>query len=1048
MAKTGNPRSLLQPLMSNISGAGGCMVSLPRESMELEQILKIGLILFFLWSSSCLPVASVVDATGAIQFRNDTDHLSLLAFKDQITHDPLNALSSWNDTIQFCNWKGVTCSWKHKQRVVVLDLGSLGLGGSLSPSIGNLTFLHRLNLGGNSFFSEIPLELGRLRRLKNLNLSFNSFQGGIPSNLTYCSELRILGLSNNQLTGKIPVEITSLTKLGELYLGSNTLIGVIPTSIGNLSSLTRLSFGYNHLGGSIPDDIGRLTTLELFDATDNGLTGRIPSKLYNISSLQEFSVAANKLQGSISFDMGIKLPSLQELHLGGNQFYGPIPITLANASRLKLIDIPDNHFSGGVPSELGRLRGLYHLNLETNQLEAGDANGWEFLDSLTNCSELQVLSLHDNMLRGMLPNSVVNLSSQLQVLLLDENYISGRIPNGIENLANLYWFTFHHNLFTGAIPESIGKLARLQKLYLSSNRFTGQIPISLGNLTLLTELHLYQNYLQGPISPSLGKLQHLSKLDLSANHLTGTIPKEILSIPALSLYLDLSDNSLVGSLPAEVGRLKNLPALDISGNMLSGNIPSTLGDCEMLLYLYLDNNFFQGTIPQYLSNARGLQELDLSDNNLTGPIPTFLEDLKQLQMLNLSFNHLEGEVPVKGVFKNATQVSIKGNRRLCGGVPELHLPACPEKSYKKRKWPLLLKIVIPIAGAVLCMILLFSFFILLRKRKSKVNAPIVPPLEHQFLRVSYTDLIRATDGFSSTNLIGRGGYGSVYKGILSPHQTIVAVKVFNLQNHGASKSFLAECEVLRSARHRNLVKVMTCCSMIDFRGHDFKALVFEFIPNGNLEKWLHPELDRRHHMESLSLLQRLNIAIDVADAVDYLHNNCQPSIVHCDLKPSNILIDNEMIAHVGDFGLARFMSKATTISLADKSSSIRIKGTLGYIAPEYGASGQVSTSGDVYSYGILLFEMLTGKSPVDDMFKDDLSLRKFVEMAFPETVMAIVDPLMPLVEDESKTRECLISMIRIGLSCSNGSVKERLNISNVATTMHAIRDAYLGTRVH
>lgn len=115
---------------------------------------------------------------------------------------------------------------------------------------------------------------------------------------------------------------------------------------------------------------------------------------------------------------------------------------------------------------------------------------------------------------------------------------------------------------------------------------------------------------------------------------------------------------------------------------------------------------------------------------------------------------------------------------------------------------------------------------------------------------------------------------------------------------------------------------------------------------------------------------------------------------------------------------------------------------------EYGASGQVSTSGDVYSYGILLLEMLTGKSPLDNMFKDGLSLRKFVEIAFPERVMAIMDPLMPLAEDESKTRECLISMARIGLSCSNGSARERLNISDVATTMHAIRDAYLGTRVH
>ncbi|XP_010910283.2 uncharacterized protein [Elaeis guineensis] len=1024
------------------------MVFLPRESMELEQILKMGLILFFLWSSSCLLVPSMVDATGAIRFGNDTDYLSLLAFKDQITRDPLNALRSWNNTIQFCNWKGVTCSRKHKQRVVSLDLSSWGLEGYLSPSIGNLTFLHRLSLGNNGFFSEIPLELGRLRQLKNLNLSFNSFQGEIPSNLTYCTELKILALNDNQLTGKIPVEITSLMKLVELYLGRNTLTGVIPPSIGNLSSLAWLSLLFNHLGGSIPDDIGRLTTLELFQASANGLTGTIPSKLYNISSLQDFYVAQNKLHGSIPSNIGIAFPSFVSLALGGNQFDGPIPTTLGNASVLEYIDISDNNFSGRVPSELGRLPRLYHLNVEENHLEAGDAKGWEFLDSLTNCSRLTVLALDYNMLEGMLPNSIVNLSSQLQVLLLDENHISGRIPHGIENLANLYFLTFSQNLFTGAIPESIGKLARLEKLDLSFNRFIGQIPFSLGNLTLLTELTLGQNYLQGPISPSLGKLQHLSILDLSTNHLTGTIPKEILSIPALSRYLDLSDNSLVGSLPAEVGRLENLQALDISRNMLSGNIPSTLGDCEILQYLYLSNNLFQGTIPQSLSSIGGLQVLDLSYNNLTGPIPTFLEDLKQLQMLNLSFNHLEGEMPVKGFFKNATQVSIKGNSRLCGGVPELRLPACPGKSCKKRKWPLLLKIVIPIAGAVLCVILLFSIFILPRKWKSKNNAPIVSSLEDQFPRVSYTDLIRATDGFSSTNLIGRGGYGSVYKGVLSPHQTTVAVKVFDLQNQGASKSFLAECEVLRSARHRNLVKVMTCCSMVDFRGHDFKALVFEFIPNGSLEKWLHPELDGRHHMESLSLLQRLNIAIDVADAVDYLHNNCQPSIVHCDLKPSNILIDNEMIAHVGDFGLARVMSKATAISLADKSSSIRIKGTLGYIAPEYGASGQVSTSGDVYSYGIFLFEMLTGKSPVDDMFKDGLSLRKFVEIAFSERVMAIVDPLMPLVEDESKTRECLISMARTGLSCSNGSVRERLNISDVATTMHAIRDAYLGTQVH
>ncbi|KAG1342013.1 LRR receptor-like serine/threonine-protein kinase EFR [Cocos nucifera] len=1011
--------------------------------MELPLILNMGLIFFFLWSSSYLLAPSGVDAMRAIPFGNETDYLSLLAFKDQIIHDPSKALGSWNNSIHFCDWEGVACSRKHQQRVIALDLSSCGLVGSLSPSIGNLTFLHRLHLENNGFISEIPLELGRLRRLKHLNLSFNSFQGVIPVNLTYCLELLTLDLSGNQLKGKIPVDVASLTKLGELNLANNSLTGFIPPSIGNLSSLETLQLYVNHLHGSIPEEISQLTNLQYLRVSVNDLTGTIPGRLYNMSSLIRFSVASNDLQGRLPPDIGITLPNLQRLLLDLNQFYGPIPATLANASELSFIAMSGNNFSGRVPSELGRLAGLRYINLQDNQLEAKNARGWEFIDSLVNCSQLEILALDQNILGGMLPSSVVNLSSHLQVLVMGNNQISGRIPHGIGNLANLNALGLGENHLTGTIPESMGMLSRLEMLALHMNRFTGQIPFSLGNLTLLTGLFMYQNYLQGPIPPSLGNLQHLSHLDLSNNHFSGTIPKEIVSLPSLSIFFDLSSNSLVGSLPREIGSLKNLPILNISRNMLSGNIPSTLGDCEILEVLHLHNNLFQGIIPQSVRNIKGLQELDLSHNNLTGPIPVFLEDLNQLENLNLSFNHLEGEVPVKGVFKNATQVSVEGNNGLCGGVPELHLPPCRGRSSKKRQWPLLLKIVIPVAVAASCVSLLLSFFILRQKRKPKNGTPIVPLLEDQFPRVSYTELVRATEGFSSTNLIGRGGYGSVYKGILGPQQTTVAVKVFNLQCRGASKSFLAECEVLRSARHRNLVKIMTSCSMVDYRGTDFKALVFEFIPNGSLEKWLHPVLDEHHHSESLSLLQRLNIAVDVAEAIDYLHNNCQPSIVHCDLKPSNVLLDNEMVAHVADFGLARFMSKATPSSLTDKSSSIRIRGSLGYIAPEYGAGGRVSTSGDVYSYGILLLEMLTGKKPVDDMFEDGLSLRKFVEIAFPDGIMAIVDPLMPLAEEESKIYECLISMASIGLSCSNELARKRSNMSDVATTMHAIRDAYL-----
>ena len=193
-------------------------------------------------------------------------------------------------------------------------------------------------------------------------------------------------------------------------------------------------------------------------------------------------------------------------------------------------------------------------------------------------------------------------------------------------------------------------------------------------------------------------------------------------------------------------------------------------------------------------------------------------------------------------------------------------------------------------------------------------------------------LLKATDEFSSANLIGVGSFGSVYKGILGEKGSIVAVKVLNLQRRGASRSFFSECETLKNIRHRNLVKIITSCSCVDFRGNDFKALVYEFMPNGNLENWLHDlETDfRQVEIQNLNLLQRINIAIDVACALDYLHHRCPMPVVHCDLKPSNILFDYDMTAHVGDFGLAKFCLELTN---PKQSSSIGIRGTIGYTPP-------------------------------------------------------------------------------------------------------------------
>ncbi|XP_020089183.1 probable LRR receptor-like serine/threonine-protein kinase At3g47570 [Ananas comosus] len=256
---------------------------------------------------------------------------------------------------------------------------------------------------------------------------------------------------------------------------------------------------------------------------------------------------------------------------------------------------------------------------------------------------------------------------------------------------------------------------------------------------------------------------------------------------------------------------------------------------------------------------------------------------------------------------------------------------------------------------------------------------------------------------------------------------IVAVKVLNLQQHGAFRSFMSECEALRSIRHRNLVKILTSCSSLDHRGNDFMALVFEYMPNGSLEEWLHPNARENRPFRSLSLIQRMNIAVDVALALEYLHHEGSVPIVHCDLKPSNVLLDNDMTAHVGDFGLAKFLRQPPHESSEHSSTStVGIKGSIGYVPPEYGMGCKPSRLGDVYSYGILLLEMFTGMSPVDDKFKDGLSLRGYVHAAAasPEHLMDIMDRNLHSVDNdvayrEECVRDCVVSVFNCGLSCTN-----------------------------
>ncbi|KAF2950720.1 hypothetical protein DAI22_01g207764 [Oryza sativa Japonica Group] len=879
-----------------------------------------------------------------------------------------------------------------------LNLLSQGLGGQISPSLGKLVFLNTLDLSGNNFIGILP-------PLNNLQ------------------QLQILNLNNNYLTGVIPDSLTNCSSLIQLDLSSNLLVGEIPPNIGSLSNLEYISLKSNQLEGRIPDEIGKLPRVTDLHLGQNKLSGGIPQALLNLSSLITLGLEVNLLGNELSPNIGDLLPNLTELTLGDNMFEGRIPASIGNASGLSRIDLSKNKFNGQVPNSFGKLSNLSYLSLYTNNLQSTGRQTSELFNALINCTSLQFLSLADNQLLGTIPYSIGNLSSGLQGLLLGQNQLSGIVPPSIGQLHNLISLGLGHNSFSGTIGEWVGRMTNLQILLVQENNFTGPIPSSVSNLTQLTGITLKQNGFSGPIPAWFANLTRLLRINLGYNDLEGNIPQELDKLPLIELTL--------------------------SSNKLSGEIPGSLGRCQNLQSLQLDQNFLTGNIPASFGNLTNLNYLNLSHNKLFGPIPTSLNDVP-LSTLDLSYNNLQGDIPKDGVFKNPTTVSLSGNPELCGGIVELHMPSCPKVSHKAASY-YLIRLLIPIFG-FMSLALLAYFIILEKKMRRRKNISMDSFGEH-FPKVSYKDLAQATNNFSENNLIGKGSHGSVYRGKLKDPEMEMAVKVFDTEMQGAERSFLSECEALRCIQHRNLLPIITVCSTVDNGGNAFKALVYEFMPNGNLDTWLHHKEDTKDS-KHLGLGSIISIGVNIADVLDYLHHDCGRTTVHCDLKPSNILLDDNMNAILGDFGIARFCLDSRSIPTG--SASIGLKGTIGYIPPEYAGIGHVSTAGDVYSFGVVLLEMITGKRPTDPMFTDGLDIINFVESNFPDKILHIIGN--HLIEEcknftevttasENTPHRCLLSLLEVALSCSRPLPSERMNMKQVANKMHSIMESYIACKI-
>ncbi|PHU13908.1 hypothetical protein BC332_15113 [Capsicum chinense] len=541
-------------------------------------------------------------------------------------------------------------------------------------------------------------------------------------------------------------------------------------------------------------------------------------------------------------------------------------------------------------------------------------------------------------------------------------------------------------------------------LDLSGNQFSGSVPPCIGNVTSLRNLYLDYNRLDSRLPANIGGLHDLIEFNILSNLLSGTIRQEI-------------------------GNSKAVTLVDLSKNNFSGKIPSILGDLDKLINLSMAHNRLDGPIPYSFGKLVALEFLDLCYNNLGSEIPKLFEALVYRKYLNFSFNNLKGEIPIGGPFANVTSQSFLSNDALCGDS-RFNVKPCLTKSTERSRGKRVLIGLYTLLGTGSFLTLAVGYMVLrLRKRKKNAGQADVS-LAKGHERISYYELEQATEGFNESNLLGRGSFSIVYKGILKDG-TFFAAKVFNVQLEGAFKSFDTECEILRNLRHRNLTKIITSCSNLDF-----KALVLEYMPNGTLYRWLYS------HNLFLNLLQRLDIMIDVASAMNYLHNGYSTPVVHCDLKPSNVLLNQEMIGHFSDFGIAKLLGEG------EGFVQTRTIATIGYIAPEYGQDGIVSTRCDVYSFGILMMETFTRTRPSDEIFTGELSIQSWVSDSFPSGIHKVADSnlIQPGDEQIDAKMQCLLSLVELALSCTVVIPDARISMEDALSTLKKIRLRFVSSR--
>ncbi|XP_040988774.1 probable LRR receptor-like serine/threonine-protein kinase At1g74360 [Juglans microcarpa x Juglans regia] len=898
--------------------------------------------------------------------------------------------------------------------LIVMNISSNNFTGSMNGSFDACSMLKHLDLSSNRISGELWVGFARLLEfsvaensfivslsssmftdvcsLHVLDLSENGFVGDVPREISKCRNIVILNLSVNNFTGKIPAEIGSISSLEALYLGSNKFSNSIPDSLLNLNNLTSLDLSKNSFGGVIQEIFGKFKQITSLVLHGNAYTdGIYSSGILKLPRISRLDLSGNKFSSSLPVEIS-EMPSLNFLILAYNQFSGTIPPQFGNLSRLQALDLSFNRLTGSIPPTLGKLSTLLWLMLANNSLTGG------IPPELGNCTSLLWLNLANNQLSGKIPPELANIGRNATPTFESNKRETNRInASSGECLTMKRWipadyppFSFVYSILTRKSCRSIW-----EKLLQGSGLF----PICVAG----SSVRSFQ----------------------------------------ISGYVQLSGNMLSGEVPPDIGKMQNFSLLHLGNNEFSGKLPLQIGQMPLVV-LNVTRNKFSGEIPVEIGGITCLQDLDLSFNNFSGTFPVSLSNLTELSKFNISYNpFISGAIPTTGQLATFED-SYFGN-------PFLDLPnfiqnsegKSPKSMDGKPKRPTKLAAIlvfIALTLAVLIFGVLSLIVWLLIKSPSESPGYLLEETKyrHDFASSSsgsspwlsdkikvirldktaftHADILKATSNFSEERIIGKGGFGTVYRGSL-PDGREVAVKKLQREGIEGEREFRAEMEVLSGNGfgwpHPNLVTLYGWC----LNGSE-KILVYEYMEGGSLE-------DLVSDRTRLTWRRRLQVAIDVASALVFLHHDCFPAIVHRDVKASNVLLDKDGKARVTDFGLAR------VVDAGDSHVSTVVAGTIGYIAPEYGQIWHATTKGDVYSFGVLAMELATGRRALDGGEESLVEWARRVMGVGRHGSSRLVIPVVLMGSGLAEGAEEMCELLQIGVKCTAESPQARPNMKEV-----------------